>query len=178
MNIDLTRLFSRIDKEVSVDEIYSFTELEGTGVTSIDNVSIKGYIKLNALSEPYLNLDIEGVMVIPCAITLKPVEYPFSIKIEGDLEEIADDNPEKYINSKNSLDILPIIWENILMEIKNVCNPRLDLLPCVGGDVSAARARFDYSLPGLVVASLFFSDKLGSIHAQNGRNHLRHALPI
>ncbi len=117
MNIDLTRLFSRIDKEVSVDEIYSFTELEGTGVTSIDNVSIKGYIKLNALSEPYLNLDIEGVMVIPCAITLKPVEYPFSIKIEGDLEEIADDNPEKYINSKNSLDILPIIWENILMEI-------------------------------------------------------------
>lgn len=117
MNIDLTRLFSRIDKEVSVDEIYSFTELEGTGVTSIDNVSIKGYIKLNALSEPYLNLDIEGVMVIPCAITLKPVEYPFSIKIEGDLEEIADDNSEKYINSKNSLDILPIIWENILMEI-------------------------------------------------------------
>ena len=117
MNIDLTRLFSRIDKEVSVDEIYSFTELEGTGVTSIDNVSIKGYIKLNALSEPYLNLDIEGVMVIPCAITLKPVEYPFSIKIEGDLEEIADENPEKYINSKNSLDILPIIWENILMEI-------------------------------------------------------------
>lgn len=117
MNIDLTRLFSRIDKEVSVDEIYSFTELEGTGVTSIDNVSIKGYIKLNALSEPYLNLDVEGVMVIPCAITLKPVEYPFSIKIEGDLEEIADENPEKYINSKNSLDILPIIWENILMEI-------------------------------------------------------------
>ena len=117
MNIDLTRLFSRIDKEVSVDEIYSFTELEGTDVTSIDNVSIKGYIKLNALSEPYLNLDVEGVMVIPCAITLKPVEYPFFIKIEGDLEEIADENPEKYINSKNSLDILPIIWENILMEI-------------------------------------------------------------
>lgn len=117
MNIDLTRLFSRIDKEVSVDEIYSFTELEGTDVTSIDNVSIKGYIKLNALSEPYLNLDVEGVMVIPCAITLKPVEYPFFIKIEGDLEEIADENPEKYINSKNSLDILPIIWENILVEI-------------------------------------------------------------
>ena len=56
-------------------------------------------------------------MIIPCALTLKPVEYPFSIKIEGDLEEIAEENPEKYINSKNSLDILPIIWENILMEI-------------------------------------------------------------
>lgn len=117
MIVDLTRLFSRIDKEVLVDEKISFTELDGTGVTSIDDVVINGVITLNALNEIYLNLDVEGVMIIPCAITLKPVEYPFSIKIEGDLEEIAEENPEKYINSKNSLDILPIIWENILMEI-------------------------------------------------------------
>ena len=117
MIVDLTRLFSRIEKEVVVNENYSFTELEGTGVTSIDNVSISGVINLNALNEPYVSLDVEGVMIIPCAITLKPVEYPFSIKIEGDLEEIAEESPEKYINSKNSLDILPIIWENILMEI-------------------------------------------------------------
>ena len=117
MIVDLTRLFSRIEKEVVVNEIYSFTELEGTGVTSIDNVSISGVINLNALNEPYVSLDVEGVMIIPCAITLKPVEYPFFIKIEGDLEEIAEESPEKYINSKNSLDILPIIWENILMEI-------------------------------------------------------------
>lgn len=117
MIIDLTRLFSRIDKEVLINETHSFTELEGTGVTSIDDVSISGTISLNALHEPYVDLTVEGVMVIPCAITLKPVEYPFSIKIEGDLEEISEENPEKYINSKNSLDILPIIWENILMEI-------------------------------------------------------------
>ena len=117
MIVDLTRLFSRIDKEVLVDEVYSFTELEGTGVTSIDDVAINGLITLNALNEIHLNLDVDGIMIIPCAITLKPVEYPFSIKIEGDLEEIAEENPEKYINSKNSLDILPIIWENILMEI-------------------------------------------------------------
>lgn len=117
MIVDLTRLFSRIDKEILVNEEHSFTELEGTGVISIDNVSISGTVSLNALHEPYLNLDVAGVMIIPCAITLKPVEYPFSIKIEGDLEEISEENPEKYINSKNYLDILPIIWENILMEI-------------------------------------------------------------
>ena len=33
------------------------------------------------------------------------------------MERGRKENPEKYINSKNSLDILPIIWENILMEI-------------------------------------------------------------
>ena len=57
------------------------------------------------------------MLIIPCAITLKPVKYPFSIQIEGDLNEIVEENAEKYLNSKNTLDILPIIWENILMEI-------------------------------------------------------------
>ena len=129
MIIDITKLKSSI-----VDEIYSFTELEGTGVTSIDNVSINGVITLNALNEIRLNFDVEGVMIIPCAITLKPVEYPFSIKIEGDLEEIAEENPEKYINSKNSLDILPIIWENILMEIP---------MKVVSDDISDAKLEGD-----------------------------------
>ena len=117
MNFDLTRLFSRIDKEVIVDTTYSFKDLEGTGVDSLDDVKINGIISLNALNEIYLDLNVEGVMIIPCAITLKPVKYPFSIQIEGDLNEIVEENAEKYLNSKNTLDILPIIWENILMEI-------------------------------------------------------------
>ncbi len=119
MTIDLTRLRSGIDKEVVVEESYSFSEeeLKGTGVTSLDDVQIEGTITLNAMHELYLNLEVNGTMIIPCAITLKPVEYPFSILLEGTLEEILDEIPEKDTNSQNSLDILPIIWENILMEI-------------------------------------------------------------
>lgn len=119
MLIDLTRLRSGIDSEIVVEETYSFPkeDLEHTGVTSIDDVSIEGSITLDAMQEIYLDLEVSGVMVIPCAITLKPVDYPFSIVIEGTLEEILDETTEKTINSQNSLDILPIIWENILMEI-------------------------------------------------------------
>lgn len=119
MLIDLTRLRNGIDSEVIVKETYSFSkdELAHTDVTSIDNVQIEGVITLDSMSEIYLELSVHGTMIIPCAITLKPVEYPFSISIEGTLEEIMDENQEKTTNYQNSLDILPIIWENILMEI-------------------------------------------------------------
>lgn len=119
MIIDLTRLRSGIDKEILVNETYSFTkeQLEGTDVTSIDDVRITGTITINAINSIVLSLDIVGVMIIPCAITLKLVEYPFSLLIDGDLEELCDEINEKEINSQNRLDILPIIWENILLEI-------------------------------------------------------------
>ena len=56
-------------------------------------------------------------MVLACAITLKPVNYPFSIEISGEIEELMENFDEKERNFQNSIDILPIIWENILMEI-------------------------------------------------------------
>ena len=49
-------------------------------------------------------------MVLPCAITLKPTDYKFSV----DINEKVEENEENYTNT---LDIFPIIWENILMEI-------------------------------------------------------------
>ena len=56
-------------------------------------------------------------MVLPCAITLKPVKYPFNIEISGEIEELMENFEENERNFQNSIDILPIIWENILMEI-------------------------------------------------------------
>ena len=119
MIIDLARLRNRIDPYATVDEYYSFPkeDLEHTGVTSIDNVHVEGTITLDSMDELHLDLVASGTMVIPCAITLKPVDYPFSISIQGTLEELLDEITEKTTNYQNSLDILPIIWENILMEI-------------------------------------------------------------
>ena len=132
MNYDLLRLKNGIDKKVIVDENYSFTEeqLKGTDLISLDDVHIEGEITLNAIDELYLSLEVSGTMIIPCAITLKPVEYPFDIVIEGDLSEIHDEIAEKCINS---IDIFPIIWENILMEIPmRVVSPDADITELKG----------------------------------------------
>ena len=116
MVIDLTRLNSGIDKIVPVDMTFSFgsDSLDGTEVTSIDDVKITGEITRNSIDNIVLTLDVEGTMIIPCAITLKPVDYCFSFVISEELEGDCSDSNTKY---QNSLDILPIIWENILMEI-------------------------------------------------------------
>ena len=119
MIFDITRLNNNIDKSILVDEVYSFKkdELEGTDLIKLDDVKISGEIFKNSLGNIELSLDIDGVMVLPCAITLNPVDYPFSINISGEIEELMQDLEENSINFKNTIDILPIIWENILMEI-------------------------------------------------------------
>jgi len=119
MIIDLLRLRNGIDKKILIDEYHSFSkeELDAVGVTEMNNVHIEGEISLNSLKELYLSLEVTGIMVIPCAITLKPVECPINVVIEGDLSEIHENYEENDKNYINSLDILPIIWENILMEI-------------------------------------------------------------
>ena len=119
MKYDLVRLNNNIDKYISVNEVYSFTEdeLSGTDLLKLDDVKINGEIFKNSLGNIELSLDVEGVMVLPCAITLKPVNYPFNIEISGEIEELMENFEENSTNFQNSIDILPIIWENILMEI-------------------------------------------------------------
>lgn len=119
MQFDIIRLNNNIEKIIPINETYSFTqdELMGTDLLKLDNVRVEGEIFKNSLGNLELNVDIYGVMVLPCAITLKPVDYPFSITISGEIEELMENMEENERNFQNTIDILPIIWENILMEI-------------------------------------------------------------
>ena len=115
MNVDITRLKSGIDSNVVIDLNYSFTkeQLENTNILELNDVKIKGEIT-NGIEDYHLKLSIEGTMILPCSISLKPTKYPFSIEIDDDLSEFLEENLE---NNQNTIDIFPIIWENILMEI-------------------------------------------------------------
>ena len=56
---------------------------------------------------------IKAKAIVPCSLTLDPTEVDLDIEVNEDLdnfEEIAK-------NNSKILDILPIIWENILVEI-------------------------------------------------------------
>ena len=119
MNFDITRLNNNIENTISINETYSFSleELKGTDLLKLDDISINGEIFKNSLGNIELNIDVEGVMVLPCAITLNPVDYPFYTTISGELNELMEDLGENSTNFQNTIDILPIIWENILMEI-------------------------------------------------------------
>ena len=119
MNIDITRLVSGVDKNIPLDIKYSFNKegLQGTDLIELNDVSIKGEITKNNRNELLINCEVNGVMVLPCSITLEPVNYPFSVIIDGNLEEMLEEINENSQKIENSIDIFPIIWENVLMEI-------------------------------------------------------------
>ncbi len=94
-----------ITKDELINDTHSFKDLEGTGIIKLDNISITGEHVKNEVK-----LTVKGIMVLPCAVSLKPVDYSFEVEIEEKIEENLK-------NNQNTIDILPIIWENILAEI-------------------------------------------------------------
>ena len=64
-----------------------------------------------------VSLNIKCDLTLICSISLKDVKYPVDINIDEIIGENGENLEEfdKIIN--NSIDLLPIIWQNILMEI-------------------------------------------------------------
>lgn len=118
MNIDITKLNSNYVNTLPVSFSYSFSkeELKGTDLIQLDDVKIEGEIK-SRHDDYEIILNISGEMVLPCALTLEPVSYPFAIEIDEYFNEFMEESLENAKKIENKLDIFPIIWENILMEI-------------------------------------------------------------
>lgn len=118
MNIDLVRLKNNIEKTIEIDEIISFDKelFKGTDLIELKDVHATGNISKNSLGDICIYLSVEGIMILPCAITLEKVKHKFNYTIDDELENVLDElkNDKKI---ENTIDILPIIWENILMEI-------------------------------------------------------------
>lgn len=115
MNVDITRLKNELEEYTLIDLEYQFSkeELENTEIIELNQVHIYGNIT-KSLDNFHLDVNVKGEMILPCAISLKPVKYPFNIKIDEDFEENIQ---ESLKNTTNTIDIFPIIWENIVMEI-------------------------------------------------------------
>lgn len=119
MNIDLTKLKNNIDKQIIIDTTYEFNEedIKNTELLELKNIEIKGELTKNTLDDINLYLKVKGIMVLPCSITLERVEHEFEYCLDDKLEEILIESEKNIKKNPNTIDILPIIWENILMEI-------------------------------------------------------------
>ena len=115
MKIDLTKIIYENSYSMPVKGKIIIPEelLKNTEIRKISPVIVDGYIYSN--DEEYeLDITISGVMVLGCARTLKDVDYPFDININ----EIVGENDEKLLEiNQNTLDIFPIVWQNILMDV-------------------------------------------------------------
>ena len=119
MNIEVWKLYSAVLDSIPINESYSFSKeyLQNTDILELNDVKIKGNVTKDDFDNLILALNVKGTMILPSSRTLKPTPYDFSFDIEGNIVEMLEEINENFKNNEKTLDILPIIWENILMEI-------------------------------------------------------------
>lgn len=112
MIIDLDSLFSHNTDKIIIDSKVNFDNdcFNSTDIKELKNVYFKGEIKED--SDTTLNLSglLTGTMVIIDSISLDNVDYNFSCEIDENLDEFLK-------NNQNTIDILEILWQNIVLEI-------------------------------------------------------------
>ena len=82
MLIDISLLLSNVVSEIKIDNDVTFSsdEIKNSGMLSLENVHVKGSITKDSYNNITMDINITGDMFLACAITLKPVKYPFNTK--------------------------------------------------------------------------------------------------
>ena len=111
MNIELDELFCHNTDKIVIDEDIIFTEeYKSNDIKELKNVHFSGLIKESSDTTIKLEGTLNGIMVIEDSISLEDVDYSFSCEIDENLDEILE-------NNQNTIDILEILWQNIVLEI-------------------------------------------------------------
>lgn len=116
MIMDLSKVAIR-DMEFEEEIILDKSFYEKTPVLEIKNLKLHFSIKKNLEQEEVLKMEASGTFLLEDARSLLPVEYPFHVFLEEKLNEESDLWDRFLTNSQNTLDILAILWENIVLEI-------------------------------------------------------------
>ena len=90
---------------------------ENTDVIDMKDVVLKFSIHKNANQDDILDLFCQGIFLLEDARTLEVVPYPFQVEITDKITEDSEISGRFLKNSQNTLDILGILWENIVLEI-------------------------------------------------------------
>ena len=118
MIIDLTKLlYSQTDRIEIKDEIDIPKDyLLNSEIKDISKVNIDGEILDDGLTLS-VNLKIKCELTLICSISLKDVIYPVDININEIISSDDEKTDDFYKIINNSIDLLPIIWQNILVEV-------------------------------------------------------------
>ena len=112
MFINLDELNSNIKEEIEFSNniVFSVEDIEKTEIKKLEKVKVEGKIYKDSSDEFILEARLTGDMYLEDSISLEDVIYSFSINIEENIEE----NLEK---DENTIDIIPILWQNIVLEV-------------------------------------------------------------
>ncbi len=116
MEIELSSIKNeglKLDTDFKIDlNVYKSNEIR-----DLKNLHVKGTLKINAIDALEVNLTVTGVMILNDSVTLEKIEYPFTSEIEEEYDLNDPNFREFYQKQQNTLDILEILWENIVLEV-------------------------------------------------------------
>ena len=112
MIIDLRQI---TNKPYLINETVEFpaSYYENTDIRLLKDVKVEGTITLNYEENIEYDFNISGIMVLPNSFTLEDYEYKFNTNVN----EIVDESDIFYDKLKNTLDIMEILWQNIVLEV-------------------------------------------------------------
>ena len=88
--------------------------IENTDIIRISNCHVEGEFEIYNNEEFVFYFDIDCTLTLPCAITLKEVDYRINVSVEETLSTVK--NEDFHIIEGITVDLLPIIWSNIVLE--------------------------------------------------------------
>jgi uncharacterized protein len=112
MKIDLTKLIYNQVKEIEINGLFLIKKelWQETDIIDLKEITVFGRVYKDINDDINLELEAKGIMVLKDTKTLEPIDYPYNVEIE---EKLDENNEIK----QNILDIEPILWENVLLEV-------------------------------------------------------------
>ena len=110
MNIEA--LLNGMKNVITIDDEFFIPKesFQNSGILDLFKIKVDGKLTMPSDDNLLLDISCKGIMTIEDSVSLKPVKYHFSF-------EINENVLEKLENDKFTLDILSILWENIVLEI-------------------------------------------------------------
>ena len=110
--IDLTLIYTGKEDEIELDGIYDIPKEKYKNSSIIELSKVELYnSNIRRDEDNYsININANGKMKIKDSVNLNDVWYAYNIEINENLEEFIE-------NNGNYLDIIEILWQNIVLEV-------------------------------------------------------------
>lgn len=115
MKIDLTKLNKplEINEEIEIN----LSEYQNHDIKDLKELHVLGTIYFTSSDLLKVDLTLTGKMFLQDSVTLEDIIYPLNIKIEEEYDINEPYFKDYYEKEQNTLDIMAILWENIVLEV-------------------------------------------------------------
>lgn len=106
-----------IKDEIVIDEkVIKNVDLDKR-IYDLKDAFVKGRLYNDVTGDIILDCKFIGTMNIEDSISLEIVPYDFEIEINENLDDIKENYENCYEYSKNTLDLIKVLWQNIVLEV-------------------------------------------------------------